>query len=129
MIERPPHPWPGAYDIITPFAYRGDNSYIFRVFYGGNPTNYKSYAWGLNDSCPWSFERSKNLYEAWFDWSFQNPRRRDYDIKDLDSAARELLSKSVVNTYAETAPGIDFEKTYSEQIGVDRILIRTVPGG
>jgi hypothetical protein len=104
------------------------NSYVFEFLYGGNPSDYKTYAWGMNDACPVSSGQLADPWSAWRKWAFSRPPEKGHDqaVNDLDEEAQDLLSKSTVNTYAETAPFIALPEVYSAEIGVDRILIRTV---
>ncbi len=99
------------------------NSYVFEVYYGGNGGAYKTYAWGLNDSC----EGSPG--DAWRSWGFRsNINGRTVPVNRSDKTLLKLMSTTTVNTYAETAPfikGKEFTKLFPEQVGVDRILIRT----
>jgi hypothetical protein len=51
-------------------------------------------------------------------------------LKGLPKAARLFRGHAAVNTYVETAPDADLAQVRrSFQIGVDRLLVRTVPGG
>lgn len=111
------------------------NSYFYDFFYGGNPSNYKSYAWGLNDACP----GGERLFGGFYgdnllpfagsighaDVSTPGPPYLGDSDADNDSI-RRFRRAVVVITYAETAPGTYFEEIIdSFQIGVDRILTRT----
>jgi hypothetical protein len=95
------------------------NTFLFDVLYGGNPTLYKSVAWGANDACPppLATRAARLLRErGLFDFRGSVTRR---------PVLREIQPLVTVNTYAETAPGVDFRELAPFQIGVDRILTRT----
>lgn len=99
------------------------NSYFLESFYGGNPTNYKTYGWGIDDACP---ARS----DPYGYFGHRRPLFQEYhgELSGLPRVAREFRAAAAVNTYVETAPGADIEQIRrSFQIGVDRILVRTVP--
>jgi len=102
------------------------NSYAFNLVPGSNPTNYKYYAWGLNDSCKWKSTEGEDVSDAWLSWQDRHLSNDPYVEPDgLDASVRALMRKSIVNTYMETAPMVPDSKVYPRQIGVDRILIRT----
>src|SRR5512133_2252415 len=105
------------------------HSHLGRVgAYGDNPSDYKTYPWGINDACPVSPGPLSDPWSVWHQWDISRPPEKVHDppLNDLDEEAQDLLSKSIVNTYAETAPFIALPEVNSAQIGVDRILIRTV---
>src|SRR5262249_34424891 len=89
----------------------------------GNPTDYKTFAWGIDDACP-----SKFNYERYFFgrkpqfWVFNGL------VKGLPRVAADFRPLAPINTYAETAPNVDIEHLRRQfQIGVDRQLARTAP--
>jgi hypothetical protein len=95
------------------------NSYLIESFYGGNPSNYKTYAWGINDACP--------ATHTFLELGGGAPKYRGPVSHAADSIKR-FRKRAAINTYAETAPFVDLASLRkSFQIGVDRILIRTVP--
>jgi hypothetical protein len=111
------------------------NSYVYQAIYQGNPSNYKTYAWGLNDACQWyPAAGNGNLPLRWEQWSASAEGRGFAAHKKIGPNLNELLSSSAVNTYMETAPFATdiFEKglgeLYPQQIGVDRIMVRSYPG-
>ena len=94
------------------------------VFAGGNPSNYKTYVWGLNDACS-SFDRGG---VEWGDnGQYSGPGRA------APPWVKRVRRTEIVNTYAETAPAVDIRHFGGHgavdgpfQIGADRILVRTV---
>lgn len=99
------------------------NAHFVEFIYGGNPGNYKSFAWGFNDACldlpGWgTFIRDPvGLFGT--DGGYKGPAGVD--------SLQPVRERIPVNTYAETAPLADLKVIRrSFQIGVDRILIRTV---
>ncbi|MEV0910252.1 hypothetical protein [Streptomyces hokutonensis] len=103
------------------------NSYTFQVIPPSNPTNYKSYGWGLNDACSWHSPRSGDILSSWWKWQDSHPSSQPYlQMSDLSASLRGLMKQSVVNTYMETAPHVEESDVYPWQVGVDRILTRTV---
>ncbi|MFF0727450.1 ETEC_3214 domain-containing protein [Streptomyces sp. NPDC004134] len=107
------------------------NSYVFQVYYGGRPTAYKTYAWGMNDICAWSPGRADRVDARWYRWLGRNAKRGEgaahsrFQEGDLDAEARGLFARSPVNTYMETSPGMLAAEVYRNQIGVDRNMILT----
>lgn len=102
------------------------SSYAFHVFYGGNPSSYRSLAWGVNDTCAaWRADRTEHALEPWTEW---HVRTEDSEAvrpwRELAPSDQERLGRAVVNTYAETAPFVELSKVYPTQIGVDRITVR-----
>jgi hypothetical protein len=104
------------------------NTYYFDLFYGGNPSNYKSFAWGLSDGCPNGDQEVATVELG--DAGTPKLQRGEYhgDVSRGGRSVAKFRHRSFVNAYAETAPGIFFDRvTRGFQIGVDRILTRTVP--
>ena len=113
------------------------NSYVYQVIYQGNPSNYRTHAWGLNDACQWfSVKESKGLGASWFAWNASKEGRKFASNKSVGPELRKLLAISAVNTYMETAPNavdistdeLGIKKFYPQQLGVDRIIVRSYPG-
>ncbi|MBT2438867.1 hypothetical protein J7E93_01735 [Streptomyces sp. ISL-36] len=103
------------------------SSYAFHVFYGGNPTSYRSLAWGVNDTCAALTEdQTEEALEPWAEW--HNRTRQFLEVvrpwQELGPSDRQRLGRVVVNTYAETDPFTEFSKVYPKQIDVDRITVR-----
>lgn len=99
--------------------------------YGGNPWNYKSFAWGFNDACVnlpgWDHYLPKT------DWPFGADGQYFGRSVGGGPEIQAFRRRIPVNTYAETSPtaGFDFFRNGGNenrdfQVGVDRILIRTV---
>ncbi|MFI8235016.1 ETEC_3214 domain-containing protein [Streptomyces sp. NPDC085900] len=107
-----------------------NRAYVFIVLAGGNPTKYRQFAAGMNDTCKWHSKGSKiPMVDAWAQWALENPKppganTETFDISALDRSARVLAAQSIPNTYAETAPFVDILALYPDQIGVDRIAVR-----
>lgn len=101
------------------------NVYFYDWISGGNPENYKSFAWGINDACP----AGARLLQSNDLLPFEEvPGVRTGSGLPRNPHIRQFRSRTEVNTYAETAPFIDFEDVTGQfQIGVDRILTRTAP--
>ncbi|MFG1681640.1 ETEC_3214 domain-containing protein [Nonomuraea sp. NPDC049269] len=113
------------------------NSYIYQSIYQGNPSNYKTHAWGLNDACQWfSTKDSKGLGGRWLTWNASEEGGKFTKNKSIGPEMRKLLAISAVNTYMETAPNaVDIstdehgiKELYPQQLGVDRIIVRSYPG-
>lgn len=122
-------PWHTAGELKSIYFPSGAtaNSFFYDVMYGGNPLDYKSFAWGLDDACPDWFPFYEGLYKKGLipfgkAWSYSGP------TKHGGSQVRRFRSSVVINTYAETAPAefkIDLATAWF-QIGVDRILVRPI---
>jgi hypothetical protein len=120
-------PWKRARGLLSTYFPSGAtaNSFFYDVMYGGNPLDYKSFAWGLDDACPGWFPYYESLYKRKLipfgkGWSFHGSTRRG------DGQVMRFRQTATINTYAETAPTawhIDYAHSFF-QIGVDRILIR-----
>jgi hypothetical protein len=107
------------------------DAHFIDIAYGGNPSNYKTYAWGFNDACV-------NLpgWESYLpntDWPLGSDDAYHGPAGGGGPEIQAFRRRIPINTYAETSPttGYDFFRhpatTYRDfQIGVDRILIRTV---
>ncbi|MGW0412196.1 hypothetical protein ACWERI_04535 [Streptomyces collinus] len=102
-------------------------SYVFEQQDPSDASGFKGYAWGLNDKCS-NWRDRRGAYLNWSDWYNSHARggvipRHDYiltpDVSALDKAGRDLASRSVINTYAETANYTSWD-IYPDQIGVSR---------
>ncbi|MGW1215696.1 hypothetical protein ACWD5F_39300, partial [Streptomyces sp. NPDC002499] len=103
------------------------NSYAFQVIPPSNPSNYKSYGWGLNDACSWHSNRPGDITDSWLKWQDAHLLSKPYlSMDELSNSLRLLMKKSIVNTYMELAPHVEESDVFPWQIGVDRILTRTV---
>ena len=104
------------------------NAYYWEILSGGNPSNYKAFAWGYDDAC------NDNAWTKWdvpglekYGWSFDRVVAVGGRFF-ARPAIKRFRQEVVVNSYAETAP-LDESFPSGEgdfQIGVDRILTRTV---
>lgn len=115
----------GTLKIFTP-----DGAAINYVFEKEDPSDasgFKGYAWGLNDVCS-NWRGMRGEYPNWNDWYNSHagggviPQRNGIltpDFSALDKAGRDLASRSVINTYAETANYTSWD-IYPDQIGVSR---------
>jgi hypothetical protein len=108
--------WPGA----------TADAYFYDSYSGGNPSNYKSFAWGYDDAC-------LDLHPYWYSLVTDALRRevgyKEWlgDPRTAGPAIRRFRQRLHLNTYAETAPGESFVSTANIfQIGVDRIEIRPI---
>jgi hypothetical protein len=104
------------------------NSRFFESLGGGNPTDYKEFAWGIDDACPDWYTRYDRMYRR---TELGGPvRGYRGTVRRVPRRLIGLRKTQSVNTFAETAPFSDprpfwgFESVF--QVGVDRLLIRTV---
>lgn len=108
------------------------NAYYVEYVYGGNPSNYQTFGWGLNDACP-NFRTRVNESEggAPIDPDFLDSWEYQGDIADAPVYVRRFRDRAIVNTYAETAPVADFQAVFFDyfQVGPDRIQVRTLRSG
>jgi hypothetical protein len=116
---------PATADYFAPGATA--NAHFIEFSYGGNPSNYKTHAWGYNDAC-------LDLR----DWYSYLPPTRPLPARlfgaryvgPTTGGGLELQAfrkRLPVNTYAETSPSVTLDQLRGRfQIGVDRLLIRTV---
>ncbi|MFF7082477.1 ETEC_3214 domain-containing protein [Streptomyces lavendulae] len=102
--------------------------YYFAIRAADSISANRSYAWGVTNLCPWKAVRSTHP-DAWVDWFSSAARRFEtggYAItvhaKELDKLGMDLMSEYAVNTYAETAPRVDFS-VYPDQIGANPMVI------
>jgi hypothetical protein len=101
------------------------NAHFLEIRYGGNPDNYKSFAWGFDDAClnlpNWSAYTTEKLYKALPSGTFHG------SVAQADPEVQRLRRRLPVNTYAETAPLAGFADVINSfQIGVNRLLVRTI---
>ena len=99
------------------------NTRFHDVYYGGNPSNYKTFVVGLNDVCADWEETLRRFYrEAGL------PREAEpvYEgpLEKAPAWVKRARRVLVANTYAETAPFFKDPRP-SFQFGADRILTRT----
>lgn len=102
------------------------NARFYDAFYGGNPSSYKTFVWGVNDICPdW-----RSVSESAFDRGLlplvpEAPIFRGA-LPKAPSWAKRFRRGMSVNTYAETAPLFQLKALPRPfQVGPDRILLRT----
>jgi len=100
------------------------NSYYYDHYYFGNPGYYKDFFVGIDDACPEQLDDA-SLKVIFDTVKFGKP----IPFKDAtDPAFKAFREKSIVNTYAETAPLARLADILAAfQIGADRILVRTAP--
>jgi hypothetical protein len=103
------------------------NSNFVDIAYGGNPGNYKTYAWGINDAC-FSWQRySRDLFRAGVLPFSDTTHEFSGSPGRGGTSLLRFRHRAVVNLYAETAPFIELDDLGNSQIGVDRLLVRTMP--
>lgn len=112
---------------------------LFDHTYQGNPGNYKTYVWGLNGTCLGDFFDSKMEEELILPFGPEGAIHTYYSNEGPPpEGVVEMRRRARINTYAETSVSVeltdlplrinDFDEGEGFEIGVDRILIRTVPG-
>ncbi|MEU6314330.1 hypothetical protein [Streptomyces sp. NPDC047014] len=92
----------------------------------GDEDGKREYAWGSNDVCPLTSERSRRdadrLWSAWETW--QSTRTPDenavYTAERTDPRTRALMDRSKVNVYVETEPQGSIHRYYPALLGVNR---------
>jgi hypothetical protein len=104
------------------------NSRFQEIYAAGNPSNYKTFVWGLNDACGNWYD----IYGSFFK-SRLLPREALAGFKGaLDDAPRwadRFRRRAMANTYGETAPDFELRSLHDAfQIGADRLLTRTTQG-
>lgn len=102
------------------------NAHFYDVSYGGNPGNYKTFAWGFDDAClnmpNWTGYVPPRLED-----SVYSTGRFQARVSSVSRLMQRFRRDLPINTYAETAPASNFAEAATEfQVGVDRILVRTV---
>jgi hypothetical protein len=112
--------------VFVSYAARGAraNSKFYDVYAGTSTGNFKTFIWGLNEVCPGWPEYYKGLRDRGVlpneAGGFTGGR-----LKDAPEWAGRLR-REIVNTYAESAPGIEIgEIRRAFDIGADRALTRT----
>jgi len=102
------------------------NSNFLDIAFGGNPGNYQTFVWGLDDACISWLRLYENLFTAKL-LPFPNNR---FDFRGPPArggvAVLRFRHRAVVNTYGEAAPGVQLSELGRFQLGVDRIKVRTV---
>jgi hypothetical protein len=97
------------------------NTTLLDEWYGANPGNYKSFAWGLTDGCPNGTREVQRVLER----TAFHKTYRGRAVRGGPSVTR-FRRGATVNTYAETAPLVSFREVNAAfQTSVDRILTRT----
>ncbi|OQD51848.1 hypothetical protein BM536_037675 [Streptomyces phaeoluteigriseus] len=106
------------------------DNFVFHVYGHGGGTNYRTFAWGLNDTCPTWHAKSPGYdpQSSWGKWyqehrPAEDPPGHFFLAEKLDEGARDIMAESVVNTYAETAFARDMSTYYPNQIGVSRLVV------
>jgi hypothetical protein len=120
----------GGLGPYLPLDYYGSgataNSHFYDFFAGGNPSNYKTFGWGIDDVCPGWFTEYARLYKE-----HVLPANVAAAYKGRLGRAptwvRRFRRELHVNTYVETAPNVSLDSIQRAfQVGADRILTRTV---
>lgn len=106
------------------FTGNTSNSYFYDEWYGGNPSDYKEYAWGVNDACAGEDGLKRTYKQAGY------PTLRAFPYRGLSEnggpSVVRFRRRAIINTYAETPPRVSLKYSHrSFQTGVDRILTRT----
>ncbi|WP_030340276.1 ETEC_3214 domain-containing protein [Streptomyces sp. NRRL S-1022] len=103
--------------------------YYYGIRPGDVATVNRAYAWGLTNLCSWKAVKPTHdsaAWSKWFDSEMQRFTTGGYILvmpaKKVDKVGRDLMSEYAVNTYAETAPAVEFD-VYPDQIGVNPMLI------
>ncbi|MFE2153825.1 ETEC_3214 domain-containing protein [Streptomyces lavendulae] len=103
--------------------------YYFAIRPADSTTMGRSYAWGVTNLCPWKAVKPTHPSATWIDWVSRQIQRLNtggnaimLHVSELDKLGRDIMSEYAVNTYAETAPRVDFN-VYPEQIGANPLLI------
>jgi hypothetical protein len=113
----------GGEAVYRPWTATG-NSYFYETAYRGLDGFYKTFAWGLDNVCPRWDAYYEQLQELGVIRTDLLARR---DLRTADPRLRRFRSAVVANTYGETDPFSDVRVVTKEfQIGVDRLLVRTV---
>ncbi|MFD5325294.1 ETEC_3214 domain-containing protein [Streptomyces sp. NPDC127092] len=107
------------------------DSLVFQVYGGSGGSDYREFAWGLNDVCPqWQGKSTgRDLRVSWEQWyadhrPAEDPPAYTYVDEQVVASARALMAESVVNTYAETAVTEQMLTYYPSQIGVSRLTVQ-----
>lgn len=125
-------PWRKAQDLFAEAYDSGatGNNFILEFLSGGNPLDYKSFAWGVNDACgDWFAADGRSRYSPKL--PSPTPGLLDYVGRTVRGgpAMMGFRKATTVNTYAEAAftsgSFVDLPKS-GFQIGVDRVLVRSV---
>ncbi|MFD6554157.1 hypothetical protein [Streptomyces sp. NPDC058398] len=107
----------------------GRAAFVGRVFDVAEDSDYRQFAWGLNDVCrPWLSTDSKaDSFSVWESWYVKN--RAPLEAKSpLPATAQretdELMARSLINTYTESAVYATLTRFYPSFIGVYRLDVR-----
>lgn len=103
------------------------NAYMTEKAYYGNPSNYQTVWWGLNDACNFYENISDSDHAYLLDIEFSDNKEIDL----ADQKVNEIRARTKINTFGISSPFegvIASNKAYSKfQLGVDRVLLRTSP--
>lgn len=127
-----------AFDLV-PTGYQWNipeataNEFIFALYYGGNPTNYQTYAWGYNDACLGEVVYDGALTLAERD-ALREHNSSGYEgdgppqiVERLPDDLDKIFRRARSNTFAMFGIRQPTEDLRNEfQIGADRILTRTL---
>lgn len=114
----------GGMPIADYFIGNTSNTRFMERFSVGNPSLYQMAVWGINDACPNWVAQLDSLREGG-----AYPPSLGYQGPATASSKwlKRFRRRAVINTYGETAPDFRVEDLKGAfQVGVDRILIRTV---
>lgn len=90
------------------------NSYVFEEESLGNPGNYLTVFWGINDACP--------VNGNYFEYADFNDNEGNVNEKKYS----DFRNNTKINTFAVSSLLVDVEKILSNfQIGIDRVQTRT----
>lgn len=121
---------PSGYQWNIPWATA--NEFIYALYYGGNPTNYQTYAWGYNDACLGEAVHG-DLQSAELDTLQAHYSSGDDDtfqpeiVEHLPDALDAIFQGVRSNTFAMFGifqPTQDLQDEF--QIGATRTLTRTL---
>jgi hypothetical protein len=103
--------------------------FVFHMYDLGGGTNYRQFAWGLNDVCDIWHAKTPGYdpQSAWEEWYWEHRPAEDppshYFLSEELGEARDIMAESVVNTYAESAFAEHMPTYYPTQIGVSRHIV------
>lgn len=103
------------------------NAYMTEKVYYGNPSNYQTVWWGLNDVC--------NFYQYISDedhsYLLEVEISDKHELNIQDEKIKEIRLRTKINTFGISSPfeGVATSSaTHNRfQLGVDRVLLRTAP--
>ncbi|WP_371598554.1 ETEC_3214 domain-containing protein [Streptomyces sp. NBC_00564] len=107
----------------------GRVGFVGQRFSLAEDTDYREFSWGLNDVCrPWISNNSKaDTYTTWESWYWRNRTYLEEDSPFPRNAQKEthtLASRSLVNTYAESAVNTTLYGYYPDVVGIYRLDVR-----